>query len=117
MSFILDQCVPRRYLHLLRNWGYFANLSAKFVAADAADSAVLTLAQSFDAVLLTVDLDFSNIVSYPPHKYAGLIVMRLRASNETQVDATLKQTLADLYRERLRGRLVIVDADRYRVRR
>jgi predicted nuclease of predicted toxin-antitoxin system len=117
MSILIDHCVPRRYLRLLRSWGYSANLTTEYIAADAVDSAVLALAQSLDAALLTVDLDFANVVSYPPYQYAGLIVMRLRTSSEAQIDTTLRQMLIDLYRDSLRGKLIVIDADRYRVRR
>ncbi len=113
---LLDHCVPRRYLGLLQAWGYDANAMTDHIPADAPDSDVIALAAELDAVLLTVDLDFANILDYPPADYGGIVVMRYDAADEAAVDATLQTALADLYRDDLKGVLVIVSPTRYRVR-
>lgn len=113
---LLDHCVPRRYLHLLHEWDYDAVLMTDHIPADAPDPDVLALAEELDAVLLTVDMDFANILDYPPTDYGGLVVMRYRIEDEAELDETLKTALADLYRDDLRGVLVIVVPGRYRVR-
>ncbi len=113
---LLDHCVPRRYLQLVREWGYRAALMTDHIPADSPDRLVMTLATKLDAVLLTADLDFANILDYPPSAYGGIVIIRYQAHNETEVDNTLKAMLNDLYRDELRGVLVIVAAGRYRVR-
>ena len=70
-----------------------------------------------DAVLLTVDLDFANVLDYPPQAFGGIIVLRYRAPDEGALDITLQQLLEDRYRDDLRQILAIVDAGRYRIRR
>lgn len=117
MSILLDNCVPRRYLRLLREWGYDAHWSGETLAEDADDKDVIALAVQQDAAVLTVDMDFANILEYPPTNYGGIIVMRYQAEEEADVDAALKTTLADLYRDELRQSLVIVSPGRYRIRR
>lgn len=117
MSILLDQCVPRKFLRLLRSWGYEASLLTEHTAADAKDPIVINLAGELDAALLTVDLDFANILHYPPQNYGGIIVLRYQFAEETALAATLQQMLRDLYRDGLRGVLVVVTPDRYRVRR
>lgn len=116
MTLLLDHCVPRRYGRLLREWGYTVTLITDHIPADSTDHQVITLAQTLDAVLLTVDLDFANILDYPPKDYAGIIVMRYTVEDESALDVTLKQALADLYRDDLRSTLVIIAPARYRVR-
>ncbi len=117
MSVLLDHCTPRRYAKLLRQWGYSAELLSTYIAADSTDPNVLALAQSLDAVLLTVDLDFANILHYPPQSHAGVIVLRYQIQDEAALDTTLRQALSDLYRSGLRQTLLIVDPRRYRIRR
>jgi len=114
---LLDHGVPRRYLRLLEAWVYPATVSSMHIAADATDVDVIALAQRLDAVLLTVDLDFSSILDYPPANYGGIIVLRYKPQNELRVDRTLQHALSDLHRERFRGILVIVGPGRYRIRR
>lgn len=117
MTILLDSSTPRRYLHLLSEWGYLAELSSAHIAKDAPDSEVLALAARFNAVLLTVDLDFSNIMDYPPSQHGGIIVLRYQPEDEPALDATLRSALADLYRDGLDKTLVVVSPGRYRVRR
>jgi predicted nuclease of predicted toxin-antitoxin system len=113
---LLDHCVPRRYLALLTEWGYQAQISTVYLPADASDAQVIALVQKLDAVLLTFDLDFANLLEYPPKDYAGIVVLRDATEDEALLDQTLKVALNDLYREGLRGVLVIVSAERYRMR-
>ena len=117
MSVLLDHCTPRRYVKLLRQWGYSAELMTTYIAADAADPNVLALAQSLDAVLLTVDLDFANILHYPPQSHVGVIVLRYQVQDEAALDTTLQQAMTALYRPGLRQTLLIVEPRRYRIRR
>lgn len=87
------------------------------IKPDSDDPDVLALATSLDAVLLTVNTNFSNILNYPPQNYAGMIVLRYRLADEKTLNETLKQALTDLYRDDLRGILVVVKPNRYRIRR
>ena len=117
MSILIDHCVPRKFHRLLHEWGYPATLLQEHILADSPDPDVLQIAQTLDAALLTVDMDFSNILDYPPANYVGLIVMRYEAHQETAVIESLKQLLSDLYREELRRVLVIAEPTRYRIRK
>jgi len=114
---LLDNCVPRRYLHLLKKWNYSAVLMSDSIPHDAPDPQVIDLAVKLDAILLTVDLDFSNILDYPPKNFQGIIVLRYQVGDESDLDNTLKTALDDLYRDKLRNCLVIVNPKRYRLRR
>jgi predicted nuclease of predicted toxin-antitoxin system len=117
MAILLDHCVQRKFLRLLISWGYEASLLQDHIKPDAADTDVIEVAQQLDAVLLTEDMDFANILDYPPQDYVGIIVIRYQAKNETASTDTLKQALDDLYRDDLRGALVIIDENDCRVRR
>lgn len=76
MTILLDHCVPRKFLGLLQDWGYEATLLQDHTSPNAPDPEVIQLAQALDAVLLTVDKDFSNVLHYPPQDYGGIIVIR-----------------------------------------
>jgi predicted nuclease of predicted toxin-antitoxin system len=117
MRILLDHCVPRRYMRLLTLWEHEVELMASHIPPDAPDADVIQLAGELDAILLTIDLDFANILDYPPEQYGGIVVMRYVHTDEEQLDATLKTALADMSREALRGVLVIVTSGRYRIRR
>jgi predicted nuclease of predicted toxin-antitoxin system len=114
---LLDQCVPNKFQRIIQLWGYQADLLSQHIAIESTDKAVIELAQKLDAVLLTIDLDFANILDYPPADYEGIVVMRYDIMDESDVLNSLKQALTDLYRDDLRHVLVIVEAHRYRIRK
>ncbi len=117
MTFLLDHCVPRTYFHLLKQWGYEASLLTEHVAPTADDPDVLALAKKLQAVLFTVDMDFSNIKSYPPQDYNGIIVVRYQAQDEEKTSNALREVLQKFYPDDLGGVLVVIKGDRYSVRR
>ena len=75
------------------------------------------MAQELDTVILTVDRDFGNILQYPPHEYVGIVVIHDEVRARTAVAQQLKQALVELYRDGLRGVLLVIEPDGYRVRR
>ena len=70
MSILVDHCVPRKVVRALKTWGYAANPLTDHVAVDTTNAEVMQLAKRLDAVLLTADLDFANVLNYPPQNYA-----------------------------------------------
>src|SRR4051794_4183120 len=117
MTILVDQCVPRKFLRLLNDWGYQTYSVTEYIAANSSDQDVIALAQKLDAVLLTIDLDFANVIDYPPANYQGIIVARYEIHDEVLLTSTLKQMLTTLYRDELRASLIIVEPKRYRVRK
>jgi predicted nuclease of predicted toxin-antitoxin system len=117
MNLLVDHCVPAKFVRLLRDWGHTASPSTDHIAPDASDTDVVALAQTLDAILITADLDFANIFDYPPGDYQGILVLRYDPAEESALELTLRQVLTDLDRDALRGVLVIVEAQRYRIRR
>jgi len=81
------------------------------------DDKVLEIARRLDAVLITADLGFGNILKYPPLSHEGIIVLRLEYRTACGVSRTLLDCLARLGREDLRHVLVTVGPSSYRIRR
>lgn len=102
---------------LLRAQGYEVITLKELGQADAEDSQVLALAQSLDAVLITNDKGFGNILTYPPERYGGIILLRVTAVNQQRVHQILLNFLRQRDREALRRALVVVDARTYRIRK
>ncbi len=115
MSVLLDNCTPDDYRQLLVSWGYQASFLRQHIAPNAPDPDVLKTAVQLDAVLLSVDKDFLNIKSYPPQNFQGIIVIRDKHGARQSIAAQLKAALDTLYRDKLRGVLVVVDAEGYNV--
>lgn len=66
--------------------------------------------------LVTLDLDFANPLRFRPSRYAGIAVLRLpRRASEAELQELLLILVAGLDREKLDGKLWIVEAGRIRV--
>ncbi len=115
MSFLLDNCTPDDYRQLLLSWGYQATFLRQHTTPNISDPDVLKMADQLGAVLLSVDKDFLNVKTYPPQNYQGIIVIRDKHNTRQAIALILKQAIDTLYRDKLRGVLVIVDAEGYSV--
>jgi hypothetical protein len=65
---------------------------------------------------ITEDKDFTNIRDYPPQEFQGIIVMHNLSRNEDGVIAKLKEALEVLYRDGLRGALIVIETDNFRIK-
>ena len=80
---------------------------------------MIAKAQEIDAILLSLNGDFADIVSYPPKKYKGIVTLQMRNHPEilpelmTRLMAYLKVEPA---MEHYQGKLVVVEVDRIRIR-
>lgn len=84
------------------------------VGAD--DSLIVSRSRTEDRVLVTLDLDFSNIRTYPPSQYAGIIVLRPKRQDKSMVLNLMKRIVLALANRTPGGELWIVEKDRIRFR-
>ena len=119
LRFFADHCIATAICESLRASGYDVVPLRDHLRTDAADSEVIATAQYLDAVLLSVNGDFADIVRYPPSQYRGIVSLRLTNNPRVaaQVVARLVQYL-DVHPERAHyiGRLLIVEPHRVRIR-
>jgi predicted nuclease of predicted toxin-antitoxin system len=80
------------------------------------DTDVAAVCQRETRGLLTLDLDFADIRSYPPADYAGIIVLRIGDQSRPAVLQVMQRVVAALTQEPLAGHLWIVDERQIRIR-
>ncbi len=117
MKILTDHCVYGKTVKLLRTQGHEVIKLKELGQAAADDPQVLAPAQSLDAVLITNDNGFGNILTYPPERYGGIVVLRVTAKNQQRVHEILLDLLKSYDLEALRKALVVIDAHTYRVRK
>jgi hypothetical protein len=82
------------------------------------DAQVLTAAASAGRAWVTADKEFANVLTYPPERHAGVLLVRL--AQEIDPDRRIERivdTLVDLAGDDLRGTIVVVEPARIRMRR
>ncbi len=118
MHFLIDADLPRSVGDLLRSYGHEATDVRDIGMRSALDATIAQHAQRDGLCLLTGDFDFSDIRTYPPADYAGIVVLVIPP---TVTSLYITQLLGMFLQQRdlveqLPGKLAIVEAGRVRLR-
>ena len=73
VKFFADHCVPSSVVNILQREGFEILILKDYLPTDAADPLVLEKAGELGAVLLSLNGDFADIVSYPPKNHHEVI--------------------------------------------
>jgi predicted nuclease of predicted toxin-antitoxin system len=115
----IDQCVPRSVSESLGNAGHTVELLRSHLPINAKDSDVIKCAQTLEAVLITLNGDFSDIINYPPASFGGIIALQVRNHPES-LPAIVMRLLTHMgehaEREDWIGKLFLVEAHRIRIK-
>jgi predicted nuclease of predicted toxin-antitoxin system len=113
----IDENMPIDAAQLLRASGHECDTVYDEALSGARDERVVERCRVEQRALLTLDLDFADIRSYPPGEYHGIVVLRPSESDRTRVLRLLGRIVPLLDRESLSGALWIVDEHRVRIHR
>ena len=114
-----DQCVPAEISDHLRRSGHEVTLLRDALPIRAADPEVIGHAQRIGAILVSLNGDFADIVAYPPADFLGIIAIQLH--NHPEIIPQVMERLGSFFdanpsQEFYRGKLLIVEAHRVRLR-
>lgn len=73
LRFFIDQCVPNSIIRILGDADYEVLILKDYISIDSLDSLVITKVQELNAIFLSLNGDFADIVTYPPATYKGII--------------------------------------------
>ena len=118
-QFFADHCVSNAIMQTLREAGHEVVRLREHLPVESPDADVIAKAQQLDALLLSLNGDFAAIVTYPPANYQGIIALQVR--NHPEIIPQLMQRLQNYLsshadREYYRGKLLVVEVHRIRVR-
>ena len=116
MKLKIDENLPAECATLLRRAGFEADTVADEHLAGSDDSVLANRAQEEYRVLVTLDLDFSSIRTYPPSQHAGIIVLRPKRQDKRTVLRLMERIVLALTNRTPTGELWIVEPDRIRFR-
>ena len=116
MRFKVDQNLPMDLAERLTAAGHDAVTTYQQGLSDADDRVILEVCKSEGRALITLDLDFSDIRSYPPEATPGIILLRPHAPTKAASLALLDQLLAALASRPIGGTLWVVEEKGIRVR-
>lgn len=117
MKFKIDENLPIEVAELLQKEGYKCKTVQEQSLKGSTDSRIISVCRSEERVIVTLDMDFSDIRSYPPEQYSGIVVLRLERQDKLHVLEAVRQFIQILASEPLAQRLWIVEEGRIRIRR
>ncbi len=113
----IDENLPIEAADLLQAGGHECHTVFDERLAGGQDARVYEQCRRESRVLLTLDLDFSDIRTYPPHESPGIVVIRPTEPNRDRVLSLVRQVLVAFDRDAVAQSLWIVEENRIRIRR
>jgi predicted nuclease of predicted toxin-antitoxin system len=119
LQFLADHCVPNSVIQTLRDSNHDVLRLRDILPVESPDAIVIAKALDLGKILLTLNGDFADIVTYPPSKYKGIVALQVHNHPEIipRLLARLNAYLsAQPSMEDYRGKLFVVEVNRIRIR-
>ena len=114
--FKLDENLPSEATEVLLAAGHDALSVLDQALGGQPDSRLAEICHNERRAFVTLDLDFSDIRTYPPGDYSGIVVLRLGRQEKSHVVRILELLVPMLNEEPLAGKLWIVSETTVRIR-
>ncbi|MCL1463334.1 DUF5615 family PIN-like protein [Argonema galeatum] len=119
LRLFIDQCVPNSIIQIIRDAEHEVFVLRDYIPIESPDIIVIAKAQELHAILVSLNGDFADIVTYPPSAYQGIISIQLR--NHPEIIPQLMTRLTEYFSlynsaEHYRGKLLLVEVYRIRIR-
>lgn len=116
MQFKVDENLPVEASQLFREAGHEAVSVLDQMLGGKPDQEIADVCLKENKALVTLDLDFANINTYPPSNFHGIFVLRLKRQAKPQVLEALRRLIPLLNKEPVEKQLWIVEEERIRIR-
>jgi predicted nuclease of predicted toxin-antitoxin system len=116
LKFEVEENLPVECAEFLRATGYDAETVEAEALSGSLDPLLFDHCRDEDRILVTLDLDFANIQTYPPRTHSGVVVFRPPNQDKRTLLSLVKRLSEMLASRSPKGQLWIVEADRVRVR-
>lgn len=116
MKFKIDENLPIEATQLLQKAGHDSMSVFDEQLAGVSDAQIVERCHREERALITLDVDFADIRTYPPEQFPGIIVLRLQKQDRSRITEVLTRLIRRLETETLESKLWIVEEERVRIR-
>ncbi|NBD18226.1 MAG: hypothetical protein GVY04_19445 [Cyanobacteria bacterium] len=117
MRFLADMGVSQTVVHWLQQAGHEALHLREEGLQRLADSSILEKAKEEKRIILTFDLDFSDLLAASSDSLPSVIIFRIDDATPNSVINKLRTVLGECGSSLEQGAIIIVENSRYRVRK
>lgn len=118
MRFLIDEDLPQSLTRTFRQYGYEAFHVRDVGLRGAADEEIAAYAKSNELCLISGDLGFADVRTYPPGNHPGIVILRVPiVTGSAQIHQLIEEWLASQRVEESKGCLTILEPGRIRIRR
>ncbi len=119
LKFFADHCVSNYVISQLRRGGSTVLRLSDYLPADAPDNKVILKARELEAILLSLNGDFADIITYPPEKFQGIVAIQVR--NHPEIIPSVMERLLQYFQKHpdmhhYNGKLFLIDSYRIRIK-
>ena len=116
MKFKLDENLGSRTAELIVASGHDVQTVSQEKLTGADDKHLFEICASEGRCLIALDLDFADVLRFPPHTGAGVAVLRLtRTVSLNLLTELVRGLLAAIEKEPIAGRLWVIEIGRIRM--
>ncbi len=116
MKFKIDENLPIEFADLLIVRGYEATTVIGQKLQGKPDDTILGACLREKRILVTLDLDFADIKTYPPAQFPGFIVFRVPRQNKRILTNLFQRIIPLINQKPLEHRLWIIEETQIRIR-
>ena len=116
MKFKIDENLPVELAEILNTEGYDASTIYWQNMGGEPDTNVASVCKMEERAIVTLDIGFADIRTYPPQDFFGIIVIRSKAQDKHSIIECFKGVVPLLKQEPLIHKLWIVEKDKVRIR-
>lgn len=116
MKIKIDENLPTSIQEFLILAGHDCHSVYDENIAGGSDEQLISICHDEQRILLTLDLDFADIITYPPTEFSGIVVLRLSRQDVPTLLKRLKEILPLLEDMNLSKHLLIINDSKIRFR-
>ena len=116
MKFKIDESLHSDCAKLLREGGHDALSVYDQKLSGSADTKIAEVCKEEQRILISADLDFSDVRHFPPAEYPGFIVIREKNQSKYKQLESIEKIIPILDKKAIQGFLWIVKGDKIRIR-
>jgi predicted nuclease of predicted toxin-antitoxin system len=116
VKFKIDENLPADVAGVLREAGFDACTVGEEGLSGSDDTRLIERIQQESRVFITLDLDFSDVRAYPPHKHSGIVVLRAKSQDKYTMLSLIRRLVRLLPSDNPANHLWIIDSSGIRIR-